>query len=129
MKKTNPNYQGLKTTPNPKVDSQKFNREINAQYKRRIRNYKIAIGILCTLILSLLIPYTILYLNKIDVYFFDHFAIAIVLVLTGFIAFLLPMISKNRISADNNGDNIMIVASFLCFVLAVLTIIMSYMSL
>ncbi|MBQ9124540.1 MAG: hypothetical protein IJY14_02500 [Acholeplasmatales bacterium] len=64
--------------------------------------------------------------NGINNYFYNHFATAVCLACVGVIALCLPTVLTKTIAGDNKGDNIVIVAGFIMFIIAIFNIIISY---
>ena len=60
-------------------------------------------------------------------YFQKHFLIAIALMLIGIIAFCLPIIYQRKY-ANNKGDSLMVIVSFLLFICAIISIVYSYVA-
>lgn len=65
--------------------------------------------------------------NGVHNYFYDHFASAICLACVGVIALCLPSVTSKTIAGDSKGDNIVIIAGFIMFIVAIFNVIVSYM--
>ena len=60
-------------------------------------------------------------------YFEKHFLVAISLSLIGIVAFLLPTVYEKKY-ANNKGDSLMVIVSFLLFICAIISIVYSYVA-
>lgn len=96
--------------------------------KRTRLIFKIIIGVMMAISVTLgaFILYYVFSDHDTFPYFLNHFGIAIILVCVSVIAFLLPLLAKKKYS-DDSRDGIMILASGLLILLALLSIIMSYL--
>lgn len=59
-------------------------------------------------------------------YFSSHFALPVILFLVGVIAIMVSTMSKQNLSGESKGDNIMVGVGFLLFLCSILTLIFSY---
>lgn len=83
-----------------------------------------------TISFLIIVALTVLYFMDIEnagyLYFKEHFAISIILLLVGVIAFMLPRMNKKSYQGENKGDNLMLMVSILLVLLAIGTCIFSY---
>ena len=61
-------------------------------------------------------------------YFSQHFAISVIFVVIGILAFLLPMVNKENIKTDDKGDKMMPFIGVMLFICAIFSCIMSFMT-
>lgn len=61
-------------------------------------------------------------------FFSKHFALPIVFMVVGVLAFLLPMANKENLRTDDRGDKMMPIIGILLFVCAIFSCLMSFMA-
>ena len=93
------------------------------------KGIKIFVGALAILSVILVAYYVIdiYFVANQPNYFEKHFLIAISLMLIGIIAFLLPTVYEKKY-ANNKGDSLMVIVSFLLFICAIISIVYSYVA-
>lgn len=110
---------------------QNINKKYNKEELERVKKIqKIALIILCAISLAIAVLFMVevLFLQK-QSFFSKHFAGAILLICVGFIILILVNQSKQKISGDGKGDNLMEKVAIAAFVLAILSIAISFISL
>lgn len=61
-------------------------------------------------------------------FFSKHFALPIVFMVVGILAFLLPMANKENLRTDDRGDKMMPIIGILLFICAIFSCLMSFMT-
>ena len=61
-------------------------------------------------------------------FFSKHFAISVIFIVIGVLAFLLPMVNKENIKTDDKGDNMMPIIGVMLFICAIFSCLMSFMT-
>ena len=61
-------------------------------------------------------------------FFSKHFAISVIFVVIGVLAFLLPMVNKENLKTDDKGDKMMPIIGIMLFICAVFSCLMSFMT-
>ena len=100
------------------------------QDSKLIKVVKVVIAISSIIILGI----TCLYLYELFItpdnisYFSKHFAMSVIFVIIGILAFLLPMANKENIKTDDKGDKMMPIIGIMLFICAIFSCIMSFMT-
>ncbi len=97
--------------------------------KKYMLNIKIILGVLAAIVLGCAVYYLICTFTETTNYFVEHFLSAIMLIFIGCIALLMPQLNKKTLRGENKGDNMMIIVGFLLFFVAIMSIVVSYISL
>ena len=94
-----------------------------------VKILKIVIIISTIIIVGVTGVYLFESLGEREVSFFSkHFAIPIVFIVVGILAFLLPMANKENIRTDDKGDKMMPIIGILLFICAIFSCLMSFMT-
>jgi uncharacterized membrane protein HdeD (DUF308 family) len=102
---------------------------IDNETKKYMLKVKIILGVLAAIVLAGGIYYAICYLNETTNYFIEHFLSAIMLIAIGIMALLMPQLNQRTIRGENKGDNMMLLVGFGLIILAIMSIIISYLNL
>ena len=94
------------------------------------RKFKIAIGILMLIALAIVAEYLFEYFTKETTnqmsFFANHLALGFVLIVIGFIAFLLPFTTRTRFG-EGKGDNMILVVGILLVLCGILAIPLTFL--
>ena len=100
------------------------------QDTKMVKIVKVVIGIATAVILGLtgLYLYETFYNADNISYFSQHFAISVIFVIIGILAFLLPMVNKENVRTDDKGDKMMPIIGVMLFICAIFSCLMSFMT-
>ena len=70
-----------------------------------------------------------IFFNPNEISFFSqHFAISVIFIVIGILAFLLPMVNKENLKTDDKGDKMMPIIGIMLFICAIFSCLMSFMT-
>ena len=95
-----------------------------------VKGVKVVIAISTVIVLAItgLYLYEIFFNSGNISFFSEHFAISVIFIVIGVLAFLLPMVNKENIKTDDKGDKMMPIIGIMLFICAIFSCLMSFMT-